>query len=70
MFWGNRERRIQIFLTVVYNSLVLTQLPGNTTGLATQGSGENLDRTELRQLEEMIESGQCDLLISEVEMCV
>ena len=33
--------------------------------LATQGSGEKLDREELLQLEEMIESGQYDLVISE-----
>jgi len=35
------------------------------TDLATQGSGENLERTELRDLEEMIETGEYDLVITE-----
>ena len=33
--------------------------------LATQGSGEKLDREELQKLEEMIESGEYDLVIAE-----
>jgi len=35
------------------------------TDIATQGSGEKLDREELRLLEELIESGEDDLVICE-----
>ncbi len=35
------------------------------TDLATQGSGERVDRLELIQLEEMIESGKYDMVVAE-----
>lgn len=39
--------------------------PTEYQDLATQGSGEKLDRAELTELEELIESGQVDLVIAE-----
>lgn len=39
--------------------------PVEYSDLATQGSGEELDREELKQLEELIETGRYDLVICE-----
>jgi site-specific DNA recombinase len=42
-----------------------TDLPYQLTMIASQGSGELLDRKELRQAEELVESGRQDLVLAE-----
>jgi DNA invertase Pin-like site-specific DNA recombinase len=42
-----------------------TDLPYQLTMIASQGSGELLDRKELRQAEELVESGRLDLVLAE-----